>query len=52
MATRNRLTQAGVPLRPSRGRCPWNRRRYSGTEDDGRARNRAGTALAKNVTVT
>jgi hypothetical protein len=32
MATRNRLIQAGVPFRPSRGRCPWNRRRYPGTE--------------------
>ena len=29
MATRNPLTQAGVPLRPSRGRCPWNRRPLS-----------------------
>lgn len=38
MATRNRLTQASVPLRPSRGRCPWNRRRYPGAEDDDRAR--------------
>jgi hypothetical protein len=44
MATRNRLIQAGVPFRPSRGRCPWNRRRYPGTEDDDRARNRASTA--------
>ena len=44
MATRNRLIQAGVPLRPSRGRCPWNRRRYPGIEDDDPACNRAGTA--------
>jgi transposase len=43
MATRNRLIQAGVPFRPSRGRCPWNRPRYPGTEDDDRARNRADT---------
>ena len=43
LATGNRLTQAGVPLRPGPARCPWNRRRYSGTENGGRARNRAGT---------
>ena len=30
IATRNRLIQAGVTFRPSPGRCPWNRRRYSG----------------------
>jgi hypothetical protein len=45
MATRNRLIQAGVPLRPSRGRCPWNRRRYPGCEDGGRARNPAGHSV-------
>jgi len=44
IATRIRLTQAGVPCRPSRGRCPWNRRRYTGTADDDRARNLADTA--------
>lgn len=29
-ATRRHLVQAGVTFRPSRGPCPWNRRRYNG----------------------